>query len=68
MSHSIRLAVGVLSRQASLTVESLMPTHGVILSDGIESDFLHFNSGSIATMGIAREKAILVVNDDQGAA
>lgn len=60
------LAAGVLTRQARLTVESLMPTNGVIFSDGVESDFLHFNSGSIATIGIAREKASLVVNDEEG--
>jgi hypothetical protein len=37
-----------------------MPDYGVIFSDGIESDFLRFNSGSIATIGIAKEKANLV--------
>jgi hypothetical protein len=28
--------------------------NGVIFSDGIESDFLRFNSGAIATVGVAR--------------
>jgi hypothetical protein len=32
----------------------------VIFSDGIEMDFLNFNSGSIATIGAAKEKAKLV--------
>jgi hypothetical protein len=40
-----------------------MPMHGVIFSDGIESDFLNFNSGSIATIGVAQETAILVEKD-----
>ncbi len=43
-----------------LTVESLMPQNGIIFSDGIQSDYLEFNSGSIAEIGVAKEKAILV--------
>ena len=42
-------------------VESLMPTSGVIFSDGIETDFLKFNSGTVATIGMARETAQLVM-------
>ena len=38
-----------------------MPNNGVIFSDGIESDFLNFNSGSIVEIGISNEKANLVV-------
>jgi NAD kinase len=45
-----------------LTVESFMPQKGIIFSDGIQSDFLEFNSGAIAEIGIAREKAILVIS------
>ena len=37
-----------------------MPANGVIFSDGVESDFLNFNSGSIANIGIAKEQAKLV--------
>lgn len=33
-----------------------MPRNGVIFSDGVEEDFLTFNSGSIATVGIAGRK------------
>jgi len=44
-----------------LTVESFMPQNGIIFSDGIQSDFLEFNSGAIAEIGVAKEKAILVV-------
>jgi len=40
----------------------LMPSNGVIFSDGIESDFLKFNSGTIAKIGLANETATLVVN------
>lgn len=46
---------------APLVLESHMPSGGVIFSDGVEADHLDFNSGAIATIGIAREKANLVV-------
>jgi len=39
-----------------------MPCGGVIFSDGMESDYLEFNSGTDATIGLAREKANLVVS------
>lgn len=54
------ITIGILNQQNKLTVESLMPTSGIIFSDGIETDFLKFNSGSIATIGIAPETARLV--------
>lgn len=54
------IAAGIIKTQNHLSVESLMPTGGVIFSDGIEKDFLQFNSGSIATISIANEKANLV--------
>jgi NAD kinase len=56
------IITGLIKGQRNLTVESLMPVKGVIFSDGIESDFLNFNSGSIATIGLAAEKATLVTN------
>lgn len=54
------ITAGVIKNQNVLTIESLMPTNGVIFSDGIETDFLKFNSGSIATIGIAPETAKIV--------
>lgn len=56
----IDLAAGLLTPQTKLVVESFMPTNGVIFSDGIEADFLQFNAGAIATIGLAKEKANLV--------
>jgi len=47
-------------RNNTLTIESFMPNNGIIFSDGIEKDFLNFNSGSIATIGIAKETATIV--------
>jgi len=61
-TSQVDLTAGILSNGAKLIVESYMPTKGVIFSDGIESDFLNFNAGSIATIGIAKEKAKLVIS------
>lgn len=55
------IQAGILNENRNLIIESLMPTNGVIFSDGIENDFLKFNSGSIATIGPAKEKAKLVL-------
>ncbi len=55
------ISVGLINNQKHLRIESLMPTGGIIFSDGIESDFLQFNSGTIATIGIAKETANLII-------
>jgi hypothetical protein len=55
------LVAGVLDEGSAIVLESLMPTGGVIFSDGIESDFLAFNTGTIATIGAAAQRATLVV-------
>jgi NAD kinase len=59
----ISLATGILKGHDNLTIESLIPTNGVIFSDGIESDFLRFNSGTSAEIGLANESATLVLNE-----
>jgi NAD kinase len=53
--------VGIITERSKLIIESFMPNNGLIFSDGVEADFLKFNSGSIATIGIAPEKANLVI-------
>lgn len=59
----IGITAGLLKGENSLTIESLMPTNGVIFSDGIETDFLKFDSGTIATIKLADDKAKLVTNN-----
>jgi hypothetical protein len=54
------VVAGVVEPQQALEVESLMPSGGVIFSDGIESDYLEFNSGSVVTVKAAEETAQLV--------
>jgi hypothetical protein len=56
-----RIVAGYVPQGGELVLESLMPTGGVIFSDGIESDFLHFNAGTSARVRAAREHALLVV-------
>jgi NAD kinase len=56
------ITAGIIKEQDNLIIESLMPTTGVIFSDGIENDFLKFDSGTIATIGLANETATLVSN------
>ena len=57
----IGLSAGFIRQKHCLTIESLMPANGVIFSDGIETDFLKFNSGAIATISVATETANLVI-------
>lgn len=45
----------------TLQVTSQMPENGVIFSDGIEQDFLQFNSGIEAKISVAKKKGYLVV-------
>jgi NAD kinase len=44
---------GTIKAGQALTVTSQMPTGGVIFSDGVESDFLTFESGRTATIRVA---------------
>jgi NAD kinase len=44
-----------------LHITSQMPENGVIFSDGIEQDFLQFNSGIEAKISVASKKGYLVV-------
>lgn len=58
---SAELTCGVISNAQPLELSSLMADGGVIFSDGIETDFLHFNSGSTARISLANKKGRLVV-------
>jgi len=55
------LVAGFLEQGQELAVESLMPSGGVIFSDGIEADFIEFNSGTTAAFTISQQCARLVV-------
>ncbi|MDT7833332.1 sugar kinase [Flavobacteriaceae bacterium S356] len=59
------LGYGLITKNRTLKIESNMPTRGVIFSDGIESDFLNFNAGSVVEIGIADEKASLIISNSK---
>jgi NAD kinase len=55
------MVAGMLREGQELTLESLMPSGGVIFSDGMEADFLNFNSGATARIHAAAQRAQLVM-------
>lgn len=57
----ISLVFGAITPETPLRLESQMPENGVIFSDGIESDFLAFNSGTVATISLAKTQGQLIV-------
>jgi NAD kinase len=62
-SHTTGATVvfGRVTPETPLQLESQMAENGVIFSDGIEKDFLEFNSGAQASIGLAERKGVLVV-------
>jgi len=56
------IVAGLLQAGEELSIESRMPSYGVIFSDGMEADFLQFNSGAIAHVRAAEQCARLVVS------
>ena len=55
------IVFGKVSQEQPLLLRSQMPEHGVIFSDGIERDFLHFNAGTTARIVPADKIGRLVV-------
>ncbi len=60
-TSSAELTFGKISPKNPLKLVSAMSDNGVIFSDGIEADFIEFNSGTLATIGVAEKKGNLVV-------
>jgi hypothetical protein len=56
------IVAGTVAEGTMLSLESEMPVGGVIFSDGVQDDHLAFNSGAIAEIGIAAERANLVIH------
>ncbi|MEJ1242463.1 sugar kinase [Chryseolinea sp. T2] len=62
--HSgISLSAGFIDQSERLLIESHMPFNGVVFSDGIEADFIRFNSGTRVEIGVAARKALLVTDN-----
>lgn len=60
-SSNAGIIFGKITPGEPLSITSQMPENGVIFSDGIESDYIRFNSGTRATVTIAHKKGHLVV-------
>ncbi|WP_446471020.1 sugar kinase [Xenorhabdus stockiae] len=56
----IQLVFGTIEERSPLQLESLIPENGVIFSDGIEDDYLHFNAGCIVSIDIAKVQGQLI--------
>lgn len=61
VTSSTDIIFGKITREMPLQILSFMPDYGVIFSDGIERDFISFNSGMKAVISIAEKKGRLVV-------
>ncbi|WP_428035585.1 sugar kinase [Amphritea sp.] len=59
-TSSTSLVFGEVSLNKPLSLESMMPENGVIFSDGVENDYLLFNSGCRVTIGLAEKRGRLV--------
>ena len=55
------LVFGKITPNQPLTIDSMMAENGVIFSDGIEHDYLEFNSGTKATITLSKRKGHLVI-------
>ena len=55
------LVFGRIAADTAFSLESLMPENGVIFSDGIQEDYIEFNSGTRAVIALASRQGLLVV-------
>lgn len=60
-TSSAETTFGKITPKQPLRLISNMPENGVIFSDGIESDFIEFNSGTLALISVADKKGHLVI-------
>jgi NAD kinase len=60
-TSSANMVAGIVGPGQEIVIESEMASNGVIFSDGVESDFIEFNAGTIARIGAAPAKARIVV-------
>jgi|SRR5690554_3590988 len=56
------LVFGEVTADKPLELESFMPENGVVFSDGIEQDYIAFNSGCILKIGVAQQQGALVAH------
>jgi NAD kinase len=59
-TSAAHIVIGRIPRDQRMMLASEMAENGVIFSDGIEADYLEFNSGTEATIGVAERPGRLV--------
>jgi NAD kinase len=62
----ITISAGTVEGDSGIEIESHMPEKGVIFSDGMENDFLEFNSGATAYVKLADKTTNLVMKTGPG--
>jgi len=55
------IVFGAISKKSPLMISSKMPENAVIFSDGIERDYIAFNAGTIATIGLSKKIGQLII-------
>jgi hypothetical protein len=60
-STDVDVVFGRVDEQRALSISSQMAENGVIFSDGIEADYVAFNAGMTADIGVADKRGCLVV-------
>ena len=55
------IVAGWIEDGQEIVIESRMPVGGVVFSDGVEQDYLEFNSGAIGRARRAQQRATLIV-------
>lgn len=60
-SSQVACVFGEIKEEKPLQLISRMPEHGVIFSDGVESDFLVFSSGMQVEISVADRRGYLVI-------
>ena len=55
------MVFGKIENKNTFKIKSLMAENGVIFSDGVESDFINFNSGAEVTISVSEKRGLLVV-------
>jgi NAD kinase len=55
------IVIGRIGHAEQMILVSQMAENGVVFSDGIEADYLEFNSGTRASIGVAEKQGLLAV-------
>ena len=62
VSTGADIVMGKIKYGESLKLRSNMPEKGVIFSDGIEDDYIEFNSGTEVTITVAEKQGNLLMH------